>query len=392
MTIFVYNLLLKSFYVNIFEYTPMSILTQPFTESLQKLLSKTCNGSDEEQCTAAQNQLKCILETLPANVVPIFEWLINTLDDTTIEQNTRIQVLRTLSMVVNITPTLAPKALGKLSEITNDAQCPQTVCHAAHQTLNIVKRAMPSAVSWSGGYKSWEIYVHCPLCHCPTLYPEIDAKKPAFIFLDMDGVIMPENRYYHEIDSQLRELFPHVEHHTYHPYTKTQELLVRARFLDKDALEGLHQIIDSVEASGQRPLIVITSAWRHPTLVEQQREEIYAQYKFGQYICGKTPPEDRFHDDGAVEYKLGFDFYENAQKHYQISLKSIGDAIEFWLRDHHFDLDTTNFVVINAYLHDSLSRFGSKLVSTGYLLRNGDVQRVIDVLGGKQANSQDKAQ
>ena len=371
---------------------PMPSLTKPFTESLQKLLHKTCNGSDEEQCTAAQDQLKNVLKILPNSASSIFEWLMNALDDKAVEQATRIQVLRTLIIVVDIAPTLAPKALERLLTITSDAQRPQAICEVAQQTLNIVKRAMPSAVSWSGGHKTWDTYVHCPLCHCPTLYPEGDGKKPALIFVDMDETMMPENRYRDEIDLLLQKLFPHVEYHSHHSYTKSQQLLASANFLDKDALESLHHIIDGVEAAGQRPLVVLTSAWRHPILLDQQRTDIYAQYKFGQYLCGKTPPEDRFDSDDAVECKLGFDFYENAQKHYQLPLKNRGDAIEFWLRDHHFDPATTNFVVINADAHKSLSRFGQKLVSTGYLLDSGDVEAAIDVLGGKQPTPSCKTQ
>ncbi len=367
----------------------MSSLTQPFAESLQKLLHKTCAGNDEEQCTTAQEQLQHLLEMFPDNTSAVFEWLMDCLDDEANEQTARISVLRTLSITINITPTLAPKALDKLSAIVSDVQNPQAVSVAAQQTLNVVKRAMPSAVTWSTGVRDRydRQYVHCPLCHCATLYPELDGRRPAIIFLDIDEVVMHEGRYRDEIDLMLQKLFPHVEYHSHHSYTSAQQLLAQARYPDKDALESLHDLIDKIEESGQRPLLVITSAARHPVMIEQQRTEIYAQYKFSEYICGKTPPEGRFDKRDAIEHKLGFDFCKNAQERYDLSLDNRGDAIEFWLRDHSFDPATANFVVLNYENERScLSRFGKKFIKT-FLFDSKYVEAVIKILCNNQVTS-----
>lgn len=362
----------------------MSSLTHPFAEGLQKLLYKACADDDEQ----AQEHLQRLLKMFPDNISAVFEWLMDCLDDEANEQTTRIGVLHTLRIVVDMTPMLlAPKALDKLSAIVRDAQTQKEVSVAAQQTLNVVRRAMPSAITWSTGVKDKydRQYVHCPLCHCDTLYPERDGRRPAIIFLDMDGVVMREGRYSGRMDLMLEELFPHVKELSNGLYTPAQQLLVQARFLDLDALESLHELIDKIEASGLRPLLVITSAARHPVIIEQQRTEIYAQHKFSEYICGKTPPEDRFDSRYSIEHKLGFDFSKNAQERYDLPLDSRGDAIEFWLRDHCFDPATANFVVLNYEdERSSLSRFGKKFIQI-FSFDSRDVEAVMKVLSNNQS-------
>lgn len=352
-----------------------------FAESMHQLLQEAYTD-DNDKSYVTYGQLRTILEILPECVPPIFDYLFATFEASTVGLEKRIKILSIIRMLVEVLPNLAPKVLDKLSSISHE-RSPEKMDNAVQKTLNIAKRAMPSAVSWSAGRKGRKTYVHCPLCYCPILYPEKDGRKPALIFLDMDGVMMPHSRPYEQIAATLQEMFPHVPKDS---YTNFQRLLVLPRYLDKDALSNLHHIIDQIEASGQRPLVVISSAWRPPVLVDQQRTEGYALHKFGKYLCGKTPTENSWEADNYLEFKLGFNFYENALVHYNLELKSRGDAIEFWLRDHHFDPATTNFVVLDDEHVDSLSRFGKRFIETEDILESKHAQAAVDVLCGKKAD------
>ena len=212
------------------------------------------------------------------------------------------------------------------------------------------------------------------------IYPNQEERKPTLIFLDIDGVLTPLHRY-SPLDEQIRttqkQLFPHGKWHS-----EYQQNIALARHFNQEALESLHSIIEQVKASGQRPLVVLSSAWRHSALLKAQRYDIYAQHEFSDYLCGKTAIEYPGEACLSIECKLGFEFYKSAQEHYNISLESRGDAIEFWLRDHQFDPATANFIVIDDDHQDSLVRCGAKLIETQYMLKKTDVQAAIEVLCG----------
>ncbi|MEL6539686.1 MAG: hypothetical protein AAFP93_02860 [Bacteroidota bacterium] len=292
----------------------------PFAKNLKDLLKKTYTGDDEQQCTAARYELWNVLRNLPDCAPAIFEWLMDNISGG-VPEKVKINMLRTLSTVMEIEPATAPKALDRLSAVICDTESPQEVRSAAQQVLNVAQKIIPSAVTWSGGQKvedDEDMYVHCPLCHCSTIYPEKDGRIPAIMFLDMDGVLMPVDRPLEKVHALLKKLFPHVENYS---YTDAQYKLAFSRHLNEKALENFHHMIEQVEASGQRPLVVISSAWRSAATLEEQRTSIYAQHKFSRYLGGKTAIESEFEASFTPECKLGFNFFRNAQERYKYYLE-----------------------------------------------------------------------
>lgn len=200
---------------------------------------------------------------------------------------------------------------------------------------------------------------HCPLCIDSMVYPEKDNRPPAFIFLDMDGVLMGDrmmgllNR---QIDLTVSALFPQVKE-----YTEFQWTVAKAKHLDPQALNYLHSLIERTEASGRRALVVLSSSWRSDATLQQHREEVFTQHQFCKYLCGKAPPEDA-ETRWTPECKQGFRFTQGAKESFGLKLNSRADTIEFWLRDHGFDPNSTNFVVLDDDQFCGLQRFGERFI------------------------------
>lgn len=200
---------------------------------------------------------------------------------------------------------------------------------------------------------------HCPLCIDSMVYSKGDNRPPAFIFVDMDGVFMGDQMMgllSRQIDSTVSALFPQVRE-----YTEFQWTVAKAKHLDPQALHSLHSLIERTEASGRRALVVLSSSWRNDATLQQHRVEVFAHLQFSKNLCGKTPPEDaerRF----TPECKQGFRFTEGAKESFGLKLKNRADTIEFWLRDHGFDPESTNFVVLDDDRFCGLKRFGERFI------------------------------
>ncbi|WP_194847063.1 HAD domain-containing protein [Candidatus Neptunochlamydia vexilliferae] len=237
-----------------------------------------------------------------------------------------------------------------------------------------------SAVTWSPkGNEDCRDYIHCPLCDWEMIYPKNDERKPALIFLDIDGVLIdaihpPE--VYSKIRETMKELFPYAQE----SFSGYQQNIATARCFKEEAVACLDKVIEGVEASGQRPLVVLSSSWRHACFLDQHRCDAYGQYKFSKYLCGKTSIDYRSEEMLSVESKLGFEFYEAAEKEYGIQLKDRASAIEFWLRDHGFDPNRANFVVIDDNQMEKLSKFGNRFVTTKWLMNESDADAAIEAL------------
>ena len=246
-----------------------------------------------------------------------------------------------------------------------------------------------SAVTWNKNSRRELDPIHCPLCNLsmidPKDYSTSSAKqkdrKPALIFLDIDGVLIEETRsasLEQQIQLTKKLLFPQgIEKKWYSPL---QQNIALARHFDQKAVGNLERILQKVEESGKRPLVILSSSWRHSALLKQQCDDIYSQYTFSQYLCGKTPIEFQAESFLSPECKLGFDFYEAAQEKYHLKLDNRAAAIEFWLRDHHFDPVTTNFIAIDDGHQEYLSKFGKKFIEAESLLTEKNVKDSISIL------------
>lgn len=246
--------------------------------------------------------------------------------------------------------------------------------------LNQDKTKLVSAVTWSPGETEYRMsYIHCPLCDYKMLYPKNEKRSPAIIFLDIDGVLIELFRprdVLEKIKATLKELFPHQNRH----YSRSQQNIATARYFNREAIAGLDQIIEKIKDSGQRPLVVLSSSWRHASWLDELRNDAYGQYNFSRYLCGKTSLDFQAEENLSIESKCGFEFYKTAQKVYGIQLKNRANAIEFWLKDHGFDPEKTNFVVLDDEYVDCCSKFGPRFIETKWLLNQTNVQAAIDAL------------
>ena len=256
---------------------------------------------------------------------------------------------------------------------------------SATPTIRLFSTTNASTVTWGENNSEVRSRVHCPLCDFSMIHPEQNSKKPALIFLDIDGVLInmfSDHSLQEQIHEMKKQLFPYGHERRY--YSGFQQSIVHARHFDKTAMKNLDKLIEKVEESGQRLLVVLSSAWRHWTLLEQQRTDIFAQHTFSKYLCGKTPIEAKYEESLAIEYKLGFEFDKGAHEKYNLKLDNRANAIEFWLKDHHFDPATANFVVIDDAHQEHLSRFGERFIEirSSSLLTDSNAKTAIDVLCG----------
>lgn len=218
---------------------------------------------------------------------------------------------------------------------------------------------------------------HCPLCIASIVYPEKDNRTPAIVFLDMDGVMIGD-RFTSPLRGKIKQtlsvLFPQVANFTDYHWT-----VAKGRHLHPHALQNLHTLIKRIETSGQRALIVLSSAWRNDATLQQHREEAFIQHLFCNYLCGKTAPED-FETHWTPECKQGFSFAQGAKESFGLDLKRRAGVIEYWLRDHGFGLDATNFVVIDDDTSSDLQRFRELFIQTHDLFREEHLEKAAKIL------------
>lgn len=206
---------------------------------------------------------------------------------------------------------------------------------------------------------------HCPFCIDSLLHPQNDPRSPAFIFLDMDGVMicgrkMPD---FHERMSKLFfQMYPGESHISDH-----QSLYVNSELLDSNALDYLHHLIARIEMAGHRALIVLSTSWRNDATLLEFREKIFKKHIFSQHLCGKAPPE-------KTEISWAVDCVPDS------NLKTTADAIEYWLKDHGFDPTTTNFITLDDDPSRGLLRFGSRFIHIQCLLNEKSIEQAAQIL------------
>lgn len=218
---------------------------------------------------------------------------------------------------------------------------------------------------------------HCPLCVDSIVYPQENKRTPTIVFLDMDGVMIGDrfsSPLNDNIQLTLSTLFPQVKRTTDYHWT-----VAKGRNLHPDALQNLHNLIERIESSGQRALIVLSSAWRNDATLQQLREEAFTQHLFCNHLCGKTAPEKN-ETSWTPESKQGFNFAQGAKESFGLNLKRRADVIEYWLRDHGFEVGSTNFVVIDDDTSSDLQRFGERFIQTYDLFREEHLKQAAKVL------------
>ncbi len=112
----------------------------------------------------------------------------------------------------------------------------------------------------------------------------IISDKPVWaIFLDIDGVL---NECIPPLDKFLakkKELYPGVS-----DITPMQMKRVEAQFLNKQAVEHLHALIERVSEVA-KVVIVLSSIWRFHGEIEAIKDTMFVDWKFAEYLIDKTP-------------------------------------------------------------------------------------------------------
>lgn len=219
---------------------------------------------------------------------------------------------------------------------------------------------------------------HCPLCIDDMVHPADDLRPPAFIFLDMDGVLLGDRsslKYHKKMSQAFFRMFPGERR-----CNEYQSVFVKAELLNTNAVDYLGHLMIRVECAGYRALIVLITSWRNVTTVSEFKEKVFANHlSISKYLCGKVAPSESDAND-SVESKQGFQFTEGAKEIFNLELAQTADAIEYWLRDHGFDPGTTNFVVVDDDETRGYKRFGPRFIKPFYSLKEKDVEQAAIVL------------
>lgn len=206
---------------------------------------------------------------------------------------------------------------------------------------------------------------HCPFCIDSLLHPPNDPRPPAFIFLDIDGVMICGRgtpAFHERMSKVFFQMYPGNK-----VISDYQSLFVNAELLDSAALDYLHHLIARIEHAGNRALIVLSTSWRNDATLLDFREKIFKKHIFSQYLCGKAPPE-------ASETSWAVDCPQDN------NLNSTADAIEYWLNAHGFDPTTANFVALDDDPSRGLRRFGSRFIHTPCLFNEKSLEQAVQVL------------
>lgn len=211
---------------------------------------------------------------------------------------------------------------------------------------------------------------HCPLCVQPL------HQDPAIIFLDMDGVMIKDRSSsptQDNIRALLKDLFSRDGRDR---YTELEWRTAAAYHLDVDPLVNLNLLINKIKKT-RAVQIVLSSDWRNDGTLEEIREKMFAMHSFSPLIIGKTPPENS--DKGAPEIISGYDFEKAAKDLYHLKLTYRADQIEFWLRNHGFDLNTSDYVIFDDADLGLSERFPNNFVFTRPLDTNA-ISKALKIL------------
>jgi hypothetical protein len=213
--------------------------------------------------------------------------------------------------------------------------------------------------------------IHCPLCIQP-----LQHNNPAFIFLDIDGVLIDRmsNDTSEKIRTSIKEIFSKKTNSSEN-FTELEWRIAAAHHFNQSPLENLNSLIIKIQKT--RPVhIILSSQWRNDGTLEEIRNQMFVQHPFSSIIIGKTPPRDR--ERWAPEIKYGYSFEVIAKEKYNLELRSRANQITFWLRDH--ELENADFVILDDYDDDLSQRFPDRFVYISSFLTGKEVDEALKIL------------
>lgn len=209
---------------------------------------------------------------------------------------------------------------------------------------------------------------HCSLCY-ELPHRRMDVCIP--IFLDIDGVMIAQDN---KIDTAVCTL----QHNNTCNWKKS-----KCQHLNKDSQDVLSSLISRIKRAQGHALIVLTDAkYRDIGTLKHLREEVFSE-SFRYDLYGETAPQN-------YEYGMGYenvnpdncsDFQQDAYEKFALRLDDKCDVIEYWLKDHGFDLQEDNFIVFDDTLNHGKKRFGQNYikVDSDTLLSQDDINKACEV-------------
>lgn len=217
------------------------------------------------------------------------------------------------------------------------------------------------------------VSAHCPLCI------QTPNKHAAFIFLDMDGVMVNRQQRMHSISQTQLEKF-------WENPNNLETRIAAAHHLDETAVQSLKGLIEKIEKV--KPVyIVLSSAWREDGTVDEIKNQIFGLpglEMFQERIIGKTPSPKG--NSWAVETDKYFQkcpeknrthFEDLALEKYGLHFRCRAGEIAFWLAFH--QLEDCDFIVIDDDYDQRLDHFKERFIPVK-MLSPSDVEKAMQVI------------